>query len=376
MRNRTFYDMPSGIVFLVFLAVGLLQGCGDKVKPGTAEVKRPEVRDVRVIAVTAMAVDDYYETTGTVRARTISAIASRTTGTVTDIHVREGDRVRKGQVLATIDDRDMIERVTAAEAGHREAQKALETAQQNRNLAEATYERYKKLYDGKALTHQELDEIETRRKIAALEYERALEGVHRMKAQLAEARVHLGHARVTSPLDGVVTEKRIDRGSMALPGAGLLTVEDPSSYLLEARVDERFSGKLRKGVPVRIAIDAINAHMTGRIDEVVPAVDPLSRSFLVKIDVKGAALKSGLYARVFIPDGRRDAVVVPEGAVVERGQLTGVYAVDEKGIVSYRLIRKGKAREGMTEVLSGLNPGEKIIAGGVEKAVDGGIVKQ
>ena len=86
----------------------------------------------------------------------------------------------------------------------------------------------------------------------------------------------------------------------------------------------------------------------------------------------GRGLKSGLFARVRLPRGEREAILVPKEAVVERGQLTGVFAVDPRGIVTYRLVRTGKAFEGGIEVLSGLQAGDRIITAGLEKAVDGG----
>jgi multidrug efflux pump subunit AcrA (membrane-fusion protein) len=114
--------------------------------------------------------------------------------------------------------------------------------------------------------------------------------------------------------------------------------------------------------------------MNGQISEVVPSVDPSTRTFVVKITVSGAGLKTGLYARVRIPTGKREALTVPASSIVEKGQLTGVYAVDTKDIVSYRLLRIGKNFGDSVEVLSGLVPGDRIIVAGLERAVDGGIM--
>ena len=95
----------------------------------------------------------------------------------------------------------------------------------------------------------------------------------------------------------------------------------------------------------------------------------------MEIDVKGPSLRTGLYGKVAIPEGSREMILVPAKAVVEKGQLTGVYAVNGEGIVSYRLVRKGKEYNGKAEILSGLKTGDRIITEGIEKAVDGGIVK-
>lgn len=340
----------------------LLAGCKEKVKPGTAELKRQAVTGVEMAEVLPSSVDEYYETSGTVKAKTASIVASRVMGTVTSLSVREGDRVSAGQVLMTLDDRDVAQKVKAAE-------KALEAANQNKSLMDITYGRYRKLYEEKALSPQEIDQIGTQKKVAEIEYERA-------EAGLAEARVYYGFTKLVSPISGVVTEKKIDAGSMAVPGIPLLTVEDSSSFRLDLNVDESLSGKIKTGMPVDIIIDSLSRKIKGRISEIVPAVNPVSRTFQSKVELRGPGLRSGLYAKVRIPVGKKETMLIPKTAVIERGQLTGVYTVDEGNVVTYRLVRTGKEYDNTVEVLSGINPKERIVTRGTEKAVDGGIIKQ
>ena len=191
--------MKKHLAIAAILPLLLLTGCKEKVKPGSAEVRRQAVAGVMVTVAKPSQVDEYYETSGTVKAKTTSLVASRVMGTVTSISVKEGDRVRAGQVLMTLDDRDLAQKVAAGEAGYKEALKALEAATQNRSLADATYRRYKSLYDEKALTGQELDQVETQKKVADIEYERVQEMLKRAKAGLAEALVYHGFTSVTSP---------------------------------------------------------------------------------------------------------------------------------------------------------------------------------
>ncbi|MGE5237373.1 MAG: efflux RND transporter periplasmic adaptor subunit [Chloroflexota bacterium] len=357
-------ERNAKVLFLSVLLVSAaaVASCGDKAKPGTAEVKRPAVTGVSVSEVVPVEVEDYYETAGTVKAAVISTISSRVMAEVLAVHVKEGDRVAKGQLLLTLDDSDTRQRVRAAE-------KAVEAAQENFSLADVTYERYRKLYDGKALTQQEIDQMQTRRKVAEIELDRA-------RATLAEAQVHQGFSRITSPLSGVVTSKRIDAGSMAVPGTPLLELENTSSYTVDVHVDERLSGKLKPGMVVPVVIETPGREVKGSITEVVPSVDPASRTFLVKISVRTEGLKTGQYAKARIEMGKSRTVVIPKGAVVEKGQLTGVYTVDDAGVVSYRIVKTGKQRKDGIEVLSGLTEKDRIIVAGVEKAVDGGIISQ
>lgn len=359
----------------LFLGARLLTGCGEEVRPGASEVARREITGLKVSEARLAEADDTFEEAGSIKAKTVSRIGAKVMGAVTSIRVTEGDRVKKGQVLLTIDDSDMAQRLRASEAGYREAGKGLEAAGQNKALSEITYLRYLKLKEGKAVSEQEFNQIETQRSMAELEYERMQEALQRAQAGVNEARAFLGYSTITSPVSGVVTEKKTDVGSMATPGTALLTIEDTSSYLLEADIDEGLSGRLRPGMPVHITVDALGKDFKGAITEVVPSVNPASRTSLLKASIKGAGLKSGLYAKVKIPVGKKTVLAVPGSAVVRRGGLTGVYSVDDKGIISYRLIRAGAVYGRDVEVLSGISPGEKVVAEGVEKAADGAILK-
>jgi len=353
----------------------LLAGCGEKATPGATQAARIPIRDVTVATLAPATVDEFHEATGTVKAARTSAVAGRVMGAVTTLLVREGDPVEQGQLLLTIDDREAVQRERGAEAGHREAQKALESAARNRELTDITHRRYQKMFEEKAISRQEMDQFETQNRLAALEEERVKEMVDRAAAGLAEAKIHRGFTWVTAPIRGVVTEKRIEIGSMAIPGQPLLMVESAAAFRAEIAVDESLSGRLKVGAPVFVYIDALNREIPGKIAEILPAIDPLSRSFTVKIPIGGPGLRSGLYAKVRIPVGKRELLLAPASAIVEKGQLTGVYAVDSQGVVTYRLIRTGRAYGGGREILSGLTAGDRIIVGGVERAVDGGIVE-
>jgi len=239
-----------------------------------------------------------------------------------------------------------------------------------------TYRRYKKMYEEKAISRQEMDQFETQKMVAGLEYERGQEMVKRAAAGLAEANIYLGFTRVTSPVRGVITEKKIEVGNMAVPGMPLLVVESAAGFHAEVTVDESFSGSLKIGTPVSVSIDALNRQMAGKVKEILPSVDPLSRSLTAKVSVGGPGLRTGLYARVRIPKGKKELLLVPRSAIIEKGQLIGVYTVDDQGIVTYRLVRTGREYDGRLEILSGLKTNERIIVDGLEKAMDGGIMEK
>jgi RND family efflux transporter MFP subunit len=377
--------MKKFFLTILILIPVLLFSCSKDEKAKTTV--QAEVTGVKVSEVRPLTIDEVYEVSGTIRPRISSIISSRIMGEVKGIYVREGDRVMQGQVLLSIDDRDFRERLNQAEQAYEEAVRALESARQNKRLADITYERYRRLYEEKALTQQELDQIETQKELTRLDLERAEAMVRRAKAGLEEARIMYGYTKVTSPINGVVTEKKVEIGTMVMPGAPLFTVEDTENFRLEVYLDERFSGKVRAGQKVPVYIESRSQALEGRISEIVPAVDPLTRSFLVKIDLtvtsppKGKGipeLRSGLYGKARFTTGKKTGLLVPEAAVVKKGQLTGLYVVDQKGYISYRIVRTGASypEKSSVEVLSGLNPGERIITEGIEKVIEGGVVKE
>ena len=361
--------------FVVILLVLLLGGCRDKAGPEAARVDRPPVSGVQLSEVVTSEVADAYESSATVKAKSASIVAARMMGTVTELAVSDGERVRAGQLLLVLDDRDVRQKISGARAALAEAEKAVAAAARQKELARITYQRFKNLFDGKALTGQELDEAQTRMQVAELEHERYLEMQNRAAAGLAEAKVYQEFTRVTSPVAGVVSRKQIEPGTMVMPGVPLFTIEDDSSFRLEMNVNETLVNRLAVGTAVAVDIPATGAALTGTVSDVVPAVDPGTRSFLVKVALPADGLQSGLYARVRIPMGRRAAIVLPGTSIVEKGQLCGVYAVNGENIVSYRLVRLGKRYGEGREILSGLQAGDRVITAGVEKAVDGGLLQ-
>jgi RND family efflux transporter MFP subunit len=356
------------IILILFLFVASCGGGSDSDKESA---EKNVIKGVRTERVQKKEVDEYYRTSGTVKAKTVSDVASRVMGTVTSIKVREGDKVAEGDVLLTLDDRDLRQRALAAKEAYSEARHYMETAESSRRLTELTYERYKNLYEDKAISAHEMDEMETRREVAASDLERARASLGRAKANMEEAEINLGFTEIKAPVTGIVTGKEAEVGSMAVPGRVLLRVEDNSSFRLDVNVDEKMSDRLEPGMTVYADIDALGSRVEGTITEVVPAIDPSTRTFLVKIGLGGESLKTGLYASVLIPSGKREAILVPRSAVVEKGQLEGVYTVAENGTATYRLVRTGREHDGNVEVLSGLRDGDVVVVEGAGMVTDG-----
>ncbi len=355
-------------------AAVLLAACGGDSHSRTAAAPAPAV-PVQVVAAASGDWTDTYEATGTVRARTAAVISAKVMGYVREVRVNPGDRVRAGQVLITVDARDLEANYLRAEAGLEEAraavpevENAVAAAKAQLELAQVTHGRMEDLFKKKSISNQEYDESAARLKSAQANYEMAVSKGHQVNARIAQAEqarsaasITRGYSQISAPFDGVVTEKSVDPGSLTTPGAPLLTVERQGAFRLEAQVEESLLGSIRPGHAVTVTLDTLERPVSARVSEIVPAIDPGSRAYTVKIDLPSSPqVRSGLFGRAAFPHGSRRALTVPAGAVIERGQLHSVLVADN-GVARMRLVTTGQRRDGQVEILSGLAEGETLI---------------
>jgi RND family efflux transporter MFP subunit len=355
MPSKRNLQIPLLLLGVVFA------GCSGatNVTPGSAEV----LRGVSTSVAKAREIPDYLEVPGTVRAAQTSEIASQIMGNITQVEVREGDRVRRGQVLAMIDQAQPRAAANQAIAAAMAAAKEAAATDSQYALAETTLKRYQQLYDKKSVSPQEYDEVKARLEAAQARREAAVANRDQAAAAMQQAQTVLGYTAIRAPFTGVIVAKKVDAGALAAPGMALFTIEDTSRFRLEIQVDESNVAAVQKNKPVTVALDALpGAEMKGIVSDVVPAADPATRSFLVKIGLASdSRLHSGLFGRALIARGVRKAVLVPSSAVVERGQLQGVFVLSEAGIAQLRYISLGTPCADAVEVLSGLEDGEKFV---------------
>jgi multidrug efflux system membrane fusion protein len=366
--------MKNPIVPIFPIAIALVTGgCSSKPERAT---HAQEPAPVAVETATAGMVEwpSIYEAVGTVRARTSAQISSRVMAYVRTVHVQVGDRVREGQALAVLDSRDLEARERQAEAvlneaksAAAEAENAYRSAQANLELAEVTHRRMKDLWDKASISNQEYDEANARLKVARAALDMAASRRAQVTAKIAQAdeelraaRIMRNYAEITSPFAGVVTEKTAEPGNLATPGAPLFTIEREGAYRLEASVEEANLAKVKLGQSVPVRVDSLEGAVTGRVSEIVPAVDPASRAFIVKIDLPGIRqLRSGMFGRARFETGRTTVVAIPANAISERGQIQWVYVIDGN-VAHSRMVTVGEKRDGQVQVLSGLSAGERI----------------
>lgn len=372
------------VMALCALAIAL-SACGRALQgPAVPET----VTGVQVTVVRAESFPDDGEAPGTVRAARTAEISARIMGTVMAVPVREGDRVAPGQLLAQLDDRELHARRAGAQAATREAATAREeaghalaSAEAQSALARKTYDRFLYLREQKSISAQEFDEVEGkyRSAAAALEQARArqkqVEAMsERAQSEARAAEAVAGYTRVVAPFAGVIVRRSAEPGQWAAPGQVLFTLEDPAKYELIVTVEaSKIARGLRRGAKARVRLDAWPAReLEGAVTELEAGADAASQTVRVRIALPAdAALQSGWFGRALFCCGETKALAVDRSALVERGQLTGVYALDAEGIARLRLVTLGRALGPRVEILSGLAEGDRLVSNPQGRLLDG-----
>jgi RND family efflux transporter MFP subunit len=341
MKNSTAFlkkhlKLVLGLVGLALVIVwsgGFLSG---KTKPGVLQHREGLVlpADAATIAVEVETAPTRVEVVGTTASEEKINLSARIPAYVGEIFASAGDRVKKGQVLLTLDDRDIRQQLAGAEAGLHQAR--------------TEYDRAKGLFEKEATTQQALTAAES-----------MLAGA---RAQVEQVKVMLTYAQVVSPIDGIVTERRIEAGDLANPGMLLLAVYDPLRMRLEAPVPVRLIDRLALGQAVEVSLERPARVFRGAVAEIVSEVDAASRTQLVKVHLEGVEgdVLPGTFGRLWVDAEPREAVFVPASAVAHLGQLSFVQVVRD-GRALRRLVKTGPARGDRVEILSGLRAGDVIL---------------
>lgn len=337
--------MTTKIIPTVLLAV-LLAGCGKREEKEVSAPKAPAV----AVAVTEVAVQplwDEEEVVGSVEAAQRAVLSAKVTGVIDSLKVAPGARVTRGEVLATIDAREIRARLDSAVAAQDQARK--------------DFARVERLLQSGSSTRQEFDAATTRLRTA--------------DAALVEARTMLQYTEIAAPFDGVVTRKMIEVGDLATPGKPLLEMENSSLLRFECEIPEALIDRVQMEGELPVAVDAAGAALTAKVSEIAPSASAGSRTFLVKLDLPPAEkLRAGQFGRVSVPVRERPALLVAEGAVVRRGQIESVFVIEE-GVARLRLVKTGRRHNGQVEIISGLAGGEKVASKDAHLLNDGAAVE-
>jgi len=384
MKTNTFLG-PAGILLAISVAA-----CGGASREPEGSLADATPLNVPVTTASVRSIAEPLEAGGAVAAEETAALSSRIAAPVTNVRVRAGDRVRKGDVLVELDDRDVAARVREAQAAVSAARQGLAAAESeqasaaaDKKLAAASHERIAALHARRSATTQELDEVGARLSSATARADGARARVGQAAEQLNAALAATDVATTTqsfglirAPFDGLVTESLTDPGNLASPGTPLLRVESLGTPHVEARVDEAREPYARVGSHVEVLFDnragtpAALESVEGVVTEVA-RVSADERAFAVKVSLPSdVRLRSGTFARVRFRGPGREALLIPATAIRRQGQLVSAFVV-ENGVARLRLLRTGYEGAEGVEVLAGLEAGEAIVSAPPPGLADG-----
>ncbi|MFH1102909.1 MAG: efflux RND transporter periplasmic adaptor subunit [Pseudomonadota bacterium] len=372
MKKQPMFQLASSL-----LATALLLGCGNKIEPGHTASKTEKSVKAPVARATITQRPVFYEAVGTVTARTYSTLSSKLLGTVQTVHVKEGDAVKEGDLLVSLDERQVTALLDQAAAaldevrrGETAAESAKETANAAYELAKITHERYVRLLKNESVSRQEFDEVDARRRqtqASQAQAEAMLQAArHRVKqgaAALDAAMVAKKDARILAPYNGRITRKMVNSGDLASPGTPLAVIEKEGFFDAEILLPERHIRWVKSKQEVSVSIPAVGERpIRGMIERIFPGADEKSRSFELKIQLpRDENIRSGMFARVFVPLEEKPMLMVPKKALVFQGQLTGIFVLDQSEVARLRPVRYGKESDDSVEILSGLNEGSRYV---------------
>ena len=319
----------------------------------------------------------YYKAVGSVKPRVEAKIMAQASGQFLTLTGTEGIRVKEGDVLATIEDRQLSlalsqasNSVSEAEAGKRQAEYSKLGAMALFNQTRLEFERVKKMHSKSAATDQQLEQAEAAHKQAQSAVNSTKEAIKGSEAAVkraldgvSEIKVSLGFTKVKAPFSGVIIRKFVDQGDLAWPGRPIYQLIKPDSMRMEAHIRESLAGKLALGQKLKVTIDAIDTSFTGIVEEIVPSADPLSRTFITKVSLNAdKRLLPGMFARLEIPIKTKASVVIPDECIHQYGQLQMVNVFKDNKW-NRRLIRTGQKTDKGRIILSGLAANELVATG-------------
>ena len=330
----------------LLLASGMI-GCSghdaDTPIPATSQAV-PESRRWTVQDTT---IAETFEAAGVAEPIERATLSTKLMGSITVVLVREGDRVARGQVLARIDARDVDAKRAQVDAG-------ISTAEAMYQDARTQAERFRALYADSAATRFQLDQAETG-------LVRAEAGLRTARASGTELDAVRDYAEVRAPFAGIITRRFVDVGAFVAPGASIVEVQNAARLRISVTVPPQSSAALRRGLPLEAIIEGRPARAI--VEGAVPA--PSGAVYTVNAIVENAegTYLPGSAATLAVPAGVRRTILIPAGALVHEGDLTGV-RVQTGSVTELRWVKTvARGTDSLIEVLSGLTSGDVILLG-------------
>lgn len=295
-------------------------------------------------------------------------VAPRTNGRLLTVSVQMGDPVRRGQVIGKIEDREIVEQVSQAEASQQVSKATIRQREADLNVAKLNFERSKNLFERQLLAKQALDDAESRFLAADAQIDLAKAQLAQAEARLQELRINLQNTVVTSPVDGYVGKRNVDPGAMVSQNTPIASVVDISKLKMVVNVVEKDIRLVTVGDSGDVDVDAYPGEkFHGRIARVAPVLDPATRTATMEIEIANndKRLKPGMYARVSLTvEERKNTLVAPKNAVIDFESKRGVWMANEDNRAKFVPVELGIEDTDRIEIASGLKEGDQIVTTG------------
>jgi HlyD family secretion protein len=284
------------------------------------------------------------------------------------MNVKLGDRVRRGQVIAKVEDREIVEQIRGAEASHSVSEANVRRSDADLSLALTNVERARNLYGRQLLPKQQLDDAEARYTSAVAQLDLAKAQVAQSASRLQELRINLANTNVVSPVDGFVAKRNVDPGAFVSQNAGVASVVDISSLRLVANVVEKDLKAVNPGDPAIVEVDAYPGEkFNGRVARVSPILDPATRTAPLEVEIPNLQfrLKPGMYAKITLEiDSRQNVLLVPKISLVDSEGRRGVYQPNAESRAAFKPVTVGLEDNEIAEIVEGLREGEIVVSTG------------
>ncbi len=365
-----------GLFIYILLIILLCFSCeNDKIQPGFSQTRTQQIPEpAHIIQVKVHEITHMYEAIGTIRPLTESVIESQVSAQVVDVFCVPGAVIQKGQPLIQLDARRLTTQLKQAKEGLllsknnlAQTYKSMDEAKAGLDQADSAYQRSKKLFKSGIIPSQklEIDKSSYLQAKARLEKTQEAElsaksSIRNAKEIVKEAQIAMDYSKILSPKAGVVVQRMIDPGDIAVPGKPLLIIQTSGSLRLEAHVREGLISRITQDGQYKVNITTLNKTIVSKIEEIVPYADPTTRTFLVKAslpDIPG--IYPGMFGRLLIPVESAKTLMIPQKALRLVGQLELVL-VKKNNAWQQVYIKTGKKFGENIEVLSGLIENETI----------------
>jgi membrane fusion protein, multidrug efflux system len=335
--------------------------------PGGGGGFRPPMT-VEVAKVSRGNISAYITVVGNLIGQATVDVAPKAGGRLRSVNVKLGDQVRRGQVIAKIDDQELLEQVNQAEASHQVAEAGVRRSEADLSLALTNVERARNLYGRQLLPKQQLDDAEARYTSAVAQLDLSRAQVAQSASRLRELKINLANTTVVSPTDGFVSQRLVDPGAWVSQNAPVVVVVDIASLRLVANVVEKDLKSVNAGDKAVVEVDAFpGENFNGHIARVSPILDPATRTAAMEIEIpnRGYRLKPGMYAKVTLEiESRNNVLTVPKIALIDSGGSRGVYQPNDQGRAQFKVVKVGLEDSEKAEVLDGLSEGEIVVSTG------------